>query len=87
MSQARSYAKELSPAYYIVTNSKQILVFKFNGMMAPDELVMDFDRSTVDTMWGQLYNFTSKEAAIDRKSWMKDLISKKKENLMEIHAE
>ena len=44
VSQAKSYAQALLPAYYIVTNGQQIKVYQFNGMLAPDDCVMDLDR-------------------------------------------
>jgi hypothetical protein len=68
--QAASYAQELLPACYIVSNGQQIIVFKFNGMLAPDERVMDFDRSELKEKWETLYGHISKEATIKRKEWM-----------------
>jgi hypothetical protein len=71
--QAKSYAQELLPAYYIVSNGQQIIVFQFNAMLAPDERVMDFDRSQLRGKWEDLYNYVSKEATIKRKLWMQGL--------------
>lgn len=76
--QARSYAVELSPASYIVSNGQQIIVFQFNGTLIPDERVMDFDRSELHDKWGDLYNYTSKQATIQRNLWMEEQISKMK---------
>ena len=68
--QAKSYAQELLPACYIVSNGQQIIVFQFNGMLAPDERVLDFDRVQLRGRWADLYNYTCKEATIQRKQWM-----------------
>lgn len=67
--QAKFYAKELLPACYVITNGQKVLVFQFNGMLYQDELVVDFDRSMLKERWDELYNYISKEAAIDRKRW------------------
>lgn len=67
--QAKFYAKELLPACYVVTNGQKVLVFQFNGMLYQDELVVDLDRSMIKETWDDLYNYVSKEAAIDRKKW------------------
>lgn len=74
--EARSYAQELFPACYVVTNGLQIIVFKFNGMLYQDERVMDFDRSVLNDKWEELYKHISKKAAIDRKLWLKGLLQK-----------
>lgn len=66
--QAKSYAHELLPACYIVTNGKQIKVYWFNGTLLPDRLVLDIDRSMLREKWKELYGYASKEAAIQRKS-------------------
>jgi hypothetical protein len=68
--QARSYAQEIMPAFYIITNGVQVKVFKFNGMLAPDTQVMDFTQSMLAEKWDELYRYISKEAAINRKNWM-----------------
>jgi hypothetical protein len=68
--QANSYAKELLPACYIVSNGQQIMVYQFNALLAPDDRIMDFDRSQLKEKWEELYNCVSKKAAIDRKKWM-----------------
>ncbi len=73
--QARSYAQVLFPACYIVSNGQQMMVFQFNGMLIPDECVMDFDRSELHDKWKDLYNYTSKTATIHRKLWMEERIS------------
>ncbi|HOI19822.1 MAG: hypothetical protein BWY74_01412 [Firmicutes bacterium ADurb.Bin419] len=74
--QAKSYARELLPACYVITNGRQIIVFQFNGMMYQDERVMDFDRSMLYEMWEDLYKYISKRAAIDRKMWLTGLPKK-----------
>lgn len=76
--QAKSYAQELFPACYLVSNGQQIIVFQFNGMLIPDERVMDFDRSELHDKWSDLYNYASKKTTIQRKLWMKERISKMK---------
>ncbi|TSA06585.1 MAG: hypothetical protein D4R73_11055 [Deltaproteobacteria bacterium] len=76
--QAKSYAQELFPACYIVSNGQQIIIFQFNGMLIPDERVMEFDRSNLRDKWGDLYNCISKEAATQRKLWMEERISRMK---------
>ena len=78
--QAKSYAQELFPACYIVSNGQQIIVFQFNGMLVPDERVLDFDRVQLRGRWEDLYNYTCKEATIQRKQWMKEQISRMKSN-------
>jgi hypothetical protein len=73
--QAKSYAQELLPACYMVSNGQQIMVYQFNGMLAPDERVLDFNRMDLRQKWEDLYNCVSKEAAIRRKEWMQERIS------------
>lgn len=68
--QAKSYAQELLPASYIVSNGQQIIVFLFNGLLIPDERVMDFDIKELRLKWADLYNLVSKRAAQQRKSWL-----------------
>ncbi len=70
ISQAKSYAQELLPAYYIVTNGQQVKVYQFNGMLAPDDCVMDFDRMELKEKWQELYGYISKEATLKRKEWL-----------------
>lgn len=76
--QAKSYSQELLPACYLVSNGQQIMLFQFNGMLIPDERVMDFDRSELHDKWADLYNYASKEATIQRKLWMEGQISRMK---------
>src|SRR3972149_351315 len=64
VSQAKSYAQELLPAYYIVTNGQHIKVYQFNGMLAPDDCVMDFDRTGLKEKWQELFGYVSKEATL-----------------------
>lgn len=71
--QAKSYAQELLPACYIVSNGQKIMVFQFNGMLIPNECVMDFNRSELPEKWAALYSFVSKKATIQRKQWMSQL--------------
>jgi len=78
--QAKSYARELLPACYIVSNGQQIIVFQFNGMLVPDERVLDFDRVQLSERWEDLYNYTCREATIQRKQWMEEQISRMKSN-------
>lgn len=73
--QARSYAQELFPACYVVSNGQQVVVFQFNGLLIPDERVMDFDRSELHDRWTDLYNYASKTATIQRKLLMQKQIS------------
>lgn len=73
--QARSYAQELFPSCYIVSNGQQVKVFQFNGMLVPDECVMDFDRSELHDKWNDLYSYASKRATIQRKQWMAERVS------------
>lgn len=68
--QAKSYAQELHPACYVVTNGRNIKVFQFNGMLAPDAHVLDFSQPMLYEKWDDLYHYISKEAAIKRKLWM-----------------
>ncbi|MBC7080411.1 MAG: type I restriction enzyme HsdR N-terminal domain-containing protein [Methanothrix sp.] len=72
--QARSYARELIPAFYIVTNGEKVIVFRFNGLKCIDEHVLEFDRSVLHEMWPKLYKFVSKEAATEQKAALKELI-------------
>ena len=76
LGQAKSYAQELLPACYIVSNGQQIFIYQFNGMLIPDERVMDFDRSELHEKWNDLYNHVSKKATIQRKLWMEEQIKK-----------
>jgi hypothetical protein len=65
--EARSYARELLPAYYLVTNGKYLNVFGFNGMKILDSKVMELDISMLKEKWKDLYRCISKEATISRK--------------------
>jgi len=70
ISQAKSYAQALLPACYIVTNGQEIKVYQFNGMLAPDDCVMNFDRTDLKEKWPELYGYISKEATLKRKEWL-----------------
>lgn len=72
--QAKSYAQELLPACYLITNGQKIKVFRFSGSLLPDKLVLDFDRSTLAEKWDDLYGFASKNATMQRKSHLINLI-------------
>jgi type I site-specific restriction endonuclease len=76
IAQAKSYAQALMPACYIVTNGLKIEVFLFNGSLAPDECVMDFDRSILIEKWADLYHSASKKATIWRKIKLLTFISR-----------
>ena len=76
IAQAKSYAQVLMPACYIVTNGLRIEVFLFNGSLAPDECVMDFDRSILIEKWDGLYHNASKKATVLRKNKLLTFISK-----------
>lgn len=65
--QAKSYAHELLPACYIITNGEKIKVFRFSGSLFPDKLLMDFDRSMLIEKWDDLYGYASKNATMQRK--------------------
>lgn len=79
--QARSYAQELLPACYILSNGQQIIVYQFNGNLIPDERVMDFDRLQLKDKWEEFYSCVSKEATIKRKKWMEEQVSRMKATL------
>jgi hypothetical protein len=74
--QSRSYAQELLPACYVISDGQQIMVYQFNGLLIPDERIMDFDRSELKAKWEQLYGCISKNATIERKKWMIDQVLK-----------
>ncbi|WP_338441180.1 type I restriction enzyme HsdR N-terminal domain-containing protein [Synechococcus elongatus IITB4] len=78
--QARSYAQELFPACYIVSNGQQIIVFQFNGGLAPDERVLELERSELEQRWEELFKYVSKEATLQRKEWMQKKIASMKAN-------
>lgn len=65
--QAKSYAHELLPACYIITNGQKIKVFRFSGSLFPDRLLMDFDRSMLVEKWDDFYGYASKNATMQRK--------------------
>ena len=75
--QARSYARELLPSNYIISNGEQIIVYQFNGSLIPDEKVLDFNRSQIKENWSEFYSYVNKDATIQRKKWMIDRISEK----------
>lgn len=70
ISQAKSYAHELLTPCYVVTNGQQTKVYHFNGMLAPDECVMDFGRQDLKEKWQELHGYISKEATLKRKEWL-----------------
>jgi len=76
ISQARSYAQETLAPYYVISNGKQIIVYQFNCMLSPDERIMDFNTSQLYEKWSDLYSFISKQSALKRKIWMKDVVKK-----------
>jgi hypothetical protein len=73
--EAKSYAKVLLPAYYLVTNAKQLIVFSFNGMKVDHSIAMKFDASMLKEKWKDLYRCISKEATISRKIDMQNKYS------------
>ncbi|MDA3807403.1 MAG: type I restriction enzyme HsdR N-terminal domain-containing protein [Thiomicrorhabdus sp.] len=75
--QARSYAQELLPSNYIISNGEQIIVFQFNGSLIPDEKIMDFTRTELKENWSEFYSCVNKNATFQRKTWMIDRISEK----------
>jgi hypothetical protein len=77
ISQVQSYAKELLPSYYVITNGEQIKVYEFNGLLAPDDCVLDFSRSDIEEKWNDLYGHICKEATIKRKDWLLAKLEKK----------
>lgn len=76
--QAKSYAKELLPACYMVSNGQRIMVFQFNGMLVPDVQILDLDRTALREKWVDLYNYISKDATVRRKQWMQEQFSNMK---------
>ena len=76
ISQVQSYAKELLPSYYLITNGEQIKVYTFNGLLAPDECVLDFNRSSIEEKWNEFYGYICKEATIKRKEWLLKKVEK-----------
>ena len=70
INQVQSYARELFPAYYMVTNGQQVMVYQFNGMLAPDDRVLEFDRSVMEEKWQDFYGYVCKEATLKRKEWL-----------------
>jgi len=75
IAQAKSYAQELLPACYVVTNGQEIKVYQFNGMLAPDDRVMDFDRIELKENWPELFGYISKEATLKRKEWLSNKLA------------
>ena len=75
--QARSYAHELLPSNYIISNGEQIIVYQFNGSLIPDEKVMDFNRKELKENWAEFYAYVNKNATSQRKKWMIDRITEK----------
>lgn len=69
--QAQVHARELAPACYIVTNGRQIVVFRFSPAAGRDERVMILDRSELKQKWRELYGYASKQATIERKRRMR----------------
>lgn len=80
--QARSYARELMPPCYIVSNSQGIRVFLFNGAMGGvDQAVMQIERSGLRANWEQLYLHVSKEATMKRRKLIQESVGKVKADL------
>ena len=75
VSQAQSYARELMPAAYVVTNGQGVKVFGFNGSLAPDDHAMDFDRQDMEQEWKNLFLYVGKKAAMARKEWLRSRFS------------
>ena len=75
--QARSYAQELLPSHYMISNGEQIIVYQFNGSLIPDEKLMEFERIELQEKWSEFYSYVNKEATKQRKKWMIDRISEK----------
>jgi hypothetical protein len=75
--QARSYAQELLPSNYIITNGEKIIVYQFNGSLIPDEKLMDFNRVELEEKWSEFYSYVNKTATFERKKWMIDRISER----------
>lgn len=66
--QSESYARELKPPCYIVTNGKMIYVIAFNQMKIQDSEIMSFDKSMLKDVWKDFYRCVSKRATIKAKS-------------------
>jgi hypothetical protein len=75
--QARSYARELLPSNYIISNGEDIVVFQFNGSLIPDDKLMEFNRKELVKKWTDFYSHVNKRTTIERKKWMVDRISNK----------
>ncbi len=75
--QARSYAHELLPSNYIISNGEQIIVYQFNGSLIPDEKLMEFNRTELKEKWAEFYSYVNKKVTCQRKAWMRDRISEK----------
>lgn len=78
--QARSYARELLPSSYIISNGEEIIVYQFNGSLIPDERVMEFNRIHLKDSWEELYMYVNKKATSQRKKWMIERISERIDN-------
>jgi hypothetical protein len=76
INQVQSYAKELYPAYYVISNGEQVIVFQFNGMLAPDDRILEFDRDMIEEKWNEFYGNICKEAALKRKEWLCEKLNK-----------
>ena len=76
--QARSYAHELLPSNYIISNGEQIIVYQFNGSLIPDEKIMEFKRQNLKENWEEFYAYINKNATSERKEWMIERISEKR---------
>ena len=65
--QAGSYARELLPACYVVTNGKMIYVISFNRMRILDSEIMSFDKNMLKDVWKDFYRCVGKKATVKAK--------------------
>lgn len=63
--QARSYALNVMPAYYVTTNGEAVVVYNYQGAVVPDVPVLDFKRSELRERFDDLYRLLNPKAAAD----------------------
>lgn len=73
--QAKSYAMQLSPVFYVVTNGNVAEVYLYRLTVAGDERVMCFSRTDLKQVWSELFRRLCKARVLEVKQKRQQIIA------------
>jgi hypothetical protein len=73
--QARSYAMWLTTPYYLVTNGDEVRVYSSWGAVAPDVILMNFQRSEMRQNWNAFFKTLNKATVVERKKELSEMLA------------